>query len=290
MARGIDFTKEDSDRIATAYLSGLTTRQVAAQYGVSASGVKLVLRRRGSLLSSGDSRVRSLHDYDLSLVKEILDGELLGDGTYSWSHSHNACRVARFEMCVSLKHREHVEYLHAILGKHFPLKLRSSTGWYNLRGVKTTSYRTRLFSLFSRSLAEQKQRWYPNGKKQVPSDLVLTPVVLRHWYYGDGSMSNGVLLCSDGFSDSDLDALQAQLLVLGFPTKRYPSTSGRRSRLHMGIAASRCFLKHIGPCEISCYRHKWIAGFYGHERERALEAGEVPKPMPGQKKTNAERD
>ncbi len=286
MARGIDFTKEDSDRIATAYLSGLTTRQVAAQYGVSASGVKLVLRRRGSLLSSGDSRVRSLHDYDLSPVKEILDGELLGDGAYAWSHSHNARRGARFEMCVSLKHHEHVEYLHAILGKHFPLKLRSGTGWYNLRGVKTTSYRMRLFSLFSRSLAEQKQRWYPNGRKQVPSDLMLTPTVLRHWYYGDGSMSNGVLLCSDGFSDLDLDALQTQLLVLGFPTKRYPSTSGRRSRLHMGIVASRRFLQYIGSCEISCYRHKWVAGFY--ERERALEAGETPKPMPGQKKENAE--
>lgn len=34
---------------------------------------------------------------------------------------------------------------------------------------------------------EQRGRWYPNGIKVVPEDLVLTPIVAAHWFMGDGS-------------------------------------------------------------------------------------------------------
>lgn len=33
--------------------------------------------------------------------------------------------------------------------------------------------------------------WYPNNKKIVPQNLVLTPNILLHWYLGDGSLSFG---------------------------------------------------------------------------------------------------
>ena len=256
MPRGINVSTELDEEIVLLYRSKLTTRQVAARVGLSKSGVLLVLRRRGEVIPSGESRMRSLHDYDLAPVMEVLDGELLGDGAYAWSSRENS---ARFDMTVAEKNKAHVELLHGILSSQMPLKLASSKGWYEYKGERIITDRVRLFSLFSHSLAEQKRRWYANGKKQAPDDLVLTPTVLRHWYYGDGSMSKGVLLCSERYSEDVLEMLREKLLTLGFPTKRYMA-HGRRGRLHMGMDASRRFLAYIGPCELNCYRHKWDTG------------------------------
>jgi len=58
----------------------------------------------------------------------------------------------------------------------------------------------------------ERMRWYPNGKKIIPKNLVLNPVVLAHWYMGDGSVSvpKGrlqVRLHTNGFMDSDVTFL-----------------------------------------------------------------------------------
>jgi len=255
MPLGVNTSPELASEISRLYRAKLTTRQVAAQVGLSKSGVLLVLRRRGEIISSGQSRMRSLHDYDLTPVMEVLDGELLGDGAYAWSSSKNS---ARFDMTVAKTNEAHVELLHGILSKQMPLKLAPSTGWYLWKGQKIISDRMRMTSLFSSSLANQKLRWYPDGKKkQAPDDLVLTPTVLRHWYYGDGSMCSGIMLCSERYTDDVLEGLRAKLRAPGFETKRYLA-HGRRGRLHMGMKDSRRFLEFIGPCELDCYRHKWI--------------------------------
>jgi hypothetical protein len=225
--------------------------------GMSKSGVLLVLRKRNEIIGSGESRLRSLHDYELNPIMEILDGELLGDGAYAWSPSKT---VARFDMTVARTNRAHVEMLHRLFSAQMPLKLAPSKGWYDYKGKRIITDRIRLTSLFSRSLAEQRMRWYSSGRKQAPEDLVLSPTVLRHWYYGDGSMSNGVLLCSERYSEDVLETLRAKLNELGFETKRYLA-HGRRGRLHMGIESTRRFLAYIGPCELECYAHKWDLSF-----------------------------
>lgn len=257
MPCGGNTSTELAEEVVRLYRSKLTSRQIAAQVGLSKSGVLLILHRHVDVISSGESRKRSLHDYDLIPVMEVLDGELLGDGAYAWSNSSHDS--ARFDMTVAEVNKEHVELLHRILSVQMPLKLAPSKGWYDYKGQRIITDRVRLFSLFSHSLATQRQRWYGDGKKQAPDDLVLTPTVLRHWYYGDGSMSNGILFCSERYSEEVLERLREKLLALGFPTKRYMA-HGRRGRLHMGVDASRRFLAHIGPCELDCYRHKWNMG------------------------------
>lgn len=46
--------------------------------------------------------------------------------------------------------------------------------------------RTSLYPNF----AIQRKRWYPNGKKRVPKDLVINKYTLAHWYWGDGCTDN----------------------------------------------------------------------------------------------------
>jgi len=38
-------------------------------------------------------------------------------------------------------------------------------------------------------LAQQRKRWYPEGVKEVPRDVQLTPIILANWFMGDGSSS-----------------------------------------------------------------------------------------------------
>lgn len=62
-------------------------------------------------------------------------------------------------------------------------------------------------------LQVERRRWYPNGKKIVPRDIVLTPTSLAHWFCGDGTYSpdGSLMFCTDGFAEEDVTFLSAAL-------------------------------------------------------------------------------
>lgn len=62
-----------------------------------------------------------------------------------------------------------------------------------------------------------RERWYPEGEKIVPKDLILSHHVIKNWYLGDGSCSGGKLqLATDGFDDASILYLKIKLEELGF--------------------------------------------------------------------------
>lgn len=71
------------------------------------------------------------------------------------------------------------------------------------------------------SLTPIYRRWYPNGKKHVPEDLVLTPLTVAHWFCGDGTSSyrpnNGGIIVSfatDCFTFDECEVLAYKLNTL----------------------------------------------------------------------------
>jgi hypothetical protein len=61
-------------------------------------------------------------------------------------------------------------------------------------------------------LYKEYKRWYPKGKKAVPTDLRLTPESVLHWYVGDGSSGKYELIFStQSFNEAD-NKLLARLL------------------------------------------------------------------------------
>nr|YP_009710750.1 LAGLIDADG endonuclease type 2 [Amanita thiersii]QFZ98698.1 LAGLIDADG endonuclease type 2 [Amanita thiersii] len=67
-------------------------------------------------------------------------------------------------------------------------------------------------------LTELYLLFYVNGIKTVPHDLsLLTPIALAHWIMQDGARgtSNGLYLCTDSFSFSEVNRLKDYL------TERY---------------------------------------------------------------------
>ena len=110
---------------------------------------------------------------------EMLYGALLGDGSLRCSGVN-----ANFYYCS--KSYQHVEYvcrlfIESIENSHINHRER-----YDKRTQKTyTTYEYQ--SIASKTFTDEYYRWYKEGVKHIPQDLVLTPLICKIWYIGDGS-------------------------------------------------------------------------------------------------------
>ncbi len=141
-------------------------------------------------------------------ASQVMDGVMLSDGKVKlcWGkRSINPTPV--FELAQTgtthVDWLEHVREALAVLGT-------------SMSDVKeyvdidlTTGIGTYFCSHVSDYIRHLRKRWYPDGKKLVPSELKLTPVTLSDWFTGDGLSSYDkrpqfdavtVRLCSQSFS------------------------------------------------------------------------------------------
>lgn len=184
---------------------------------------------------------------------EILDGELLGDGYIPKPHTHSAL------FGYMTPRQSYLQWLSTLLASHGlngriygPKKMPSSQPSYQ--------YASKWFP----ELFDLRQRWYPNGIKCVPRDIVLTPTVCRHWYLGDGSMHQPpqppyIMLCTHGFIYEDVEFL-ASLIEPFAPGVRVGKPQSAGPPLYLPKKAALAFLDYIGPCPNGLrevYGYKW---------------------------------
>lgn len=140
----------------------------------------------------------------------ILDGCLLGDGSYVQRSGH----TASFSLSQCAAHAEWVEDLHAFLHKH-QVTSTLSRGVYRRKNREFAYVKLWTHSLVD--LLPQRARWYPNGKKIIPADLDLSnSTTLAHWHMGDGNtvVARGrleVKLHTNGFTEGDARLLLTKL-------------------------------------------------------------------------------
>jgi len=207
----------DVETLARLYFDEkLSTAQIARMYGSSKVAVRLKLKRNGYLLrscSEGQDLVAN-HISLSSEAIEYLDGLLLGDGTITISSLGKSAAYRHTD-----KHKEYVRWLMKRLQRY---GLEASTPICQ-RG-ETFFFCTKWY----RELVNIRYRWYPNGKKRVPKDLELTPIVLKNWYIGDGSYRPGkkgtlkgerVLIACIKL---DKNVLNKKLQEIGVKTSVYP--------------------------------------------------------------------
>ena len=128
--------------------------------------------------------------------KSLVLGCLLGDG-------YMRCKInAHLQVTHSIHQRSYVDWKYKYLLKYVltPPKAYKGNG-------KRIGYR-----FFTRSLPVFTgfyRRFYIDRKKQVPEDLVMTPLVLAVWYMDDGSKSRqSSYLNTQQFSLEDQEYLQ----------------------------------------------------------------------------------
>lgn len=113
---------------------------------------------------------------------EVLDGAMLGDGClYLHKHETNA------QFCYLSKSRQHVEFVGQYFKEYFTNRGIVDSQYFDKRTDKTyahSGFRTHVNPIFT----EQYNRWYPNGIKHIPNDLILNPLTVLIWYIGDGAI------------------------------------------------------------------------------------------------------
>lgn len=192
------------------------------------------------------------------LSQEAIDwiyGELLGDGCLIKVSSFSA----RF--AYGSQYPEYIKYVRDTL-KSFGIEQAGKINTYN-----HTKYNSCIYSYSSLSYPELltiREQWYPEDKKIVPRDIVLTSLVCRQWYIGDGSLmssnkTNGrMLLCTCGFTAYDVNWLVKQLRKLGYWANRRKGNNTVSIKSRGARKTVRDFLNYIGECPVECYKYKWL--------------------------------
>jgi hypothetical protein len=146
-------------------------------------------------------------DNDLSfcslsnIEKQVLEGLVLSDGCLS-----EASRISS-RLSFGFKFKETVDDIcKALPSMKFsqPWQSQSSKCWHSK-------------SSFYSDLLNENKRWYVNGKKIVPKDIIISPISCYWWFIGDGYNTNGnVYLCTDCFSKKEVFFLVNKICKLGF--------------------------------------------------------------------------
>lgn len=137
------------------------------------------------------------------LLIEFIEGELLGDG--SICKPNDKSRMARYSH--GSKYYEYLCWLDRIFSSEGLVRSGEIREYvHKENNGKYYSYVT----IQCIELADLYNKWYKNGKKEVPEDLKFTPTILRQWFIGDGSIKedgSSIRFCIDCFNDNSIKVL-----------------------------------------------------------------------------------
>ncbi len=225
---------------------------------------RLGFQRTGEALFRSSRNYRELlHDNEFC---QVVDGELLGDGCIIREQRRGK---SYYGFSYSTSNREYAKYLHAYLtnktnssGKlYYPDKSKP----HYIDGRLVKSSQGYLIKISHRVFEYFYKQWYV-PKKIIPSKLVLTPLVCKHWYIGDGSLlskksSPVITISTHSFSIVGVDGLISRLSCLGIEAHRNKYKKDQYVIRIIGRNAVE-FLNFIGSCPVKSYQYKWNIGDY----------------------------
>lgn len=184
---------------------------------------------------------------DLTPIQEqVLIGHLLGDGCLYRDKATHQAYLAVTRVSTDL---EYLEWTQEVF-QDFVVSPIRSVSTFDSRTQKTyfsVKLRFRRCPVFTRYY----EKWYPNGVKVVPTDLVLTPLIIAVWFSDDGSIRR---TCSDwrfqiklstmGFTPEETDRLASMLSSRYFQYFSSLFDNGRKN-LCAADAGSRALIAEI---------------------------------------------
>lgn len=194
-----------------------------------------------------------------SMQKEVLYGALLGDGSLV-THKHGTNSY----FCYLSKSKQHVEYVMNYFNNYLTKAGVLESDYTDKRTNKIyhrSSAKTRSNEVFT----QEKYRWYLDGKKIIPNDLVLTPLTCLIWYIGDGCISHGnrtqnIKLATQCFTKEEQEnILIPQLKDFEASLMKADISKNGEQQYFIYIPKRKIkkFLEYIGPCPFLDYEYKW---------------------------------
>ncbi len=170
---------------------------------------------------------------------EVIQGCLLGDGTLSPSGKNYRLRIEH-----KSAHWDYVEWKFALLRRICTNQSQYVSAHSSLR----------FGSVGHPDIAKMRKHWYcPH--KQIPQDLVLTPLMIAIWFMDDGTKHRDTVDFSvHSFSSENLQSLRAQLLKMGIETTI--NSDARGNRLYVIKHSYPEFKKLVKPFIVGCMAYK----------------------------------
>lgn len=244
-----------------AYKSGASALSLARRHRCSIQTVLRRLTERGvDIRRTGrEPAVRlGLTQGRREYLAEVIDGLMLGDGSMDKQGSLRLSQTSR-----------RAEWVYEISSKlswlgiynkviDVPKSKGAAIGGRIVHGGPSKM----LYTLICDEFKRERMRWYPDGKKRVPSDVRTTPLSVGLWFCGDGTYATtGTLqFCTNGFSPAEVGRLAGRLSSIvgihavvrssdGLPIIRINRRDdAHRLQKFMGRHVSKCFaykLQHV---------------------------------------------
>lgn len=137
------------------------------------------------------------------LQEEVLIGHLLGDGSLIKVNKHNPNHNPRFSIDRSIKDEKYLNYTYNLFKNFCSRNLH----FYTNKGYPLIQFSTRCLPVF----LPYYTSWYPIGKKIIPKNLKLTPLIISIWLCDDGCItlrgknkdSLYIRICSESFTHEE---------------------------------------------------------------------------------------
>jgi len=170
--------------------------------------------------------------------KEIFDGIMISDGSLE-----KPSRISS-RLTLGFKYKETLERIINDLNNMEFCPIYEYKHIDKRNGNTIINFFTKTHS--SNTLLKEYNRWYKNGSKVIPNDIILSPVFCYWWYVCDGFLSRGdVKLCTESFNNEDLS-----LLILKFREIDIHPTLTINKRLSLNKKESTKFLDYISTQNI----------------------------------------
>jgi hypothetical protein len=154
--------------------------------------------------------------------KEIVDALIIGDGTIEKYKNISG----RIQIRHKIQHKEYCDWIISKTKDHLnwiTKKVIKSQSIIDGRVVKGTQFSIRTSR--DKRLIKHKNRWYPNGEKELPKDFTLTEFILAVLIMDDGSLGisrNGktyiqknITINTQGFKLEDIIRLSKMIHKFG---------------------------------------------------------------------------
>ena len=186
--------------------------------------------------------------------EEVLNGALLGDGCL---YLHTNCKNALFTYLS--KSEQHVQYVCKYFQKYWSGEGIKNSSYIDKRTNKEYS-RSSLRTYTNQIFTDYYNKWYIDGVKHIPQDLLLTPLTCLIWYIGDGGICHAnrteyIKLSTQCFSKEEQEKIL--LPQLAQFEASLMKTDNNQYYIYIPHRKEKEFLEYIGACPFEDYKYKW---------------------------------
>jgi hypothetical protein len=243
-----------NNQIIQDYLSGKSGNKLSQEYNKNISSIMYLLRKNNiPIRSIGDNVISSKYNKQNIIFTnqfvEILTGLLMGDGSLRiHKKGRNPYYTHTDKNLEAIQHFKQIFETQGIKVSNIWINKVSKCYFFQTEALKEFN---NLYTLF-----------YPiNTKKRLPN-INITPLILKYWYIGDGSVKkqNGTLNNSGQISNKwGNNFILNQLKSLFSNSCNYYKEEKRNcGSFYIPHKGLNKMLKYMEECPIECYKYKWV--------------------------------